>query len=51
MPVYYYKERVMVEFPDRKRASFSRTGYGPLLEHVVKQSIEEGKKIGNPYQK
>jgi len=48
MAVYYYKERVMVEFSQKKRASFSRAGYGELLEQVIKQSVEADRKIGNP---
>lgn len=45
---YEYDSRVVVEFSDKTRASYSRKRYGALLEEVVKQSLEKDHKIFNP---
>lgn len=40
----------MVVFNDKSRASYSKLRYGPLLDKICEQSIQEDKKIWNYYE-
>ena len=48
--VYRYENRIMVEFSNKKRASYSRKRYGELLEKIVELSVFLDKKIWNYYE-
>lgn len=43
--VYKYDTRYIVEFNDKTRASYSKLRYGPLLEKVTQQALEEDHKV------
>lgn len=45
---YEYQDRIVLQFSDGKRASYSRKRYGLLIEDIVDQSIKLDKKIFNP---
>lgn len=49
MMVYYYANRVIVEYSDKTRASYSNCRYGTLLEEIIQQTIELDYKIYNSY--
>lgn len=48
--VYFYENRVMVEFTNKTRASYSRKRYGPLLNKVVQLSVLLDRKIWNYFE-
>ena len=48
--IYSYSNRVMVQFKDGSRASYSRLRYGPLLDKLVQLSVQEDKKVWNYYE-
>ena len=51
MKVYDYDERTIIEFDDKTRVSISKkTKYGPLQPLLVRQTIELGTRLGNPYE-
>jgi hypothetical protein len=45
MAVYSYADRIMVEFSDKSRASYSRKRYGTLIDKIVELSVKENRKI------
>lgn len=47
--IYEYDTRIMLEFNDGSRASYSKQRYGKLLDNVVAQSYNQDEKIWNPY--
>lgn len=50
MKKYDYKERTVVEFDDGSRVSYSKKSkYKTLQPLVVKQAMELGTRLGNPY--
>ena len=47
--IYEYDTRIMLEFNDGSRESYSKQRYGKLLDNVVAQSYNQDEKIWNPY--
>ena len=47
--IYKYKDRYIVEFSNKTRASYSKKRYGELLEKITSQSEKEDIKIWNYY--
>lgn len=50
MKKYEYKDRVIIEFDDKKRISYNRKKYGLLLNKIVEQAMKEQRKIYNYYE-
>lgn len=50
MKKYEYKDRIILEFDNKKRVSYNRKKYGPLLEKIVNLSMELQTKIYNYYE-
>lgn len=48
--IYNYETRIVVEFSNKKRASYSKKRYGELLDKVVDLSILLDRKIWNYYE-
>lgn len=48
---YIYKERIIIQFEDKTRASYSYKLYGNLLEEVAEQSFLLGHKVQNLFKK
>lgn len=48
---YIYKERIIIQFEDKTRASYSYKLYGNLLEEVAEQSFLLGRKVQNLFKK
>lgn len=48
--IYKYDTRIMVQFTNGTRASYSVKRYGTLLDRIVSQSVELDKKIWNYYE-
>lgn len=45
MKIYEYKTRIIIEFNDRTRASYSKNRYGDLLNLVVEQACSLQSKV------
>lgn len=48
--IYKYDTRYIVEFNNKTRASYSKQRYGPLIDKITEQAIQEDHKIWNYYE-
>jgi len=49
MKIYRYEERTIIEFDDKTRASYNKKKFGDIYELLLEQSINEGRRLFNPY--